>query len=140
MAKPKISYKIVSYGIYEGWDKNSKDLPKIKKFCETLPAKIGIEFGYVLNIKKAKGKKIYYRIEHPPFPDDNGNEAPPFTGELYVRTNDWFFFLGDTIWEPVENKIGVWRLITSLENENIADKSFSLVDETEIDLKQEDIR
>ena len=93
----------------------------------------------MLNIKKAKGKKIFYRIEHPPFPDDSGNEAPPFTGELYVRTNDYYFFLGDTVWEPVENKIGTWRLITRLENDVIADKSFSLVDETEFDLQQEDV-
>ena len=135
MAKPKIVCKMVSYGVYKGWDKNSKDLPKITKFCDTLPAKIGIEFGYVLNIKKAKGKKLFYRIEHPPFLDDNGIESPPFIGELYVRTNDWQFFLGDTIWEPAENKIGIWRLITKLEGDVIADKSFSLVDETEINLK-----
>ena len=38
-----------------------------------------------------------------------------------------------------ENKIGTWRLITRLENDVIADKSFSLVDETEFDLQQEDV-
>ena len=108
MPKPKFTWKIVSYGIYVNWDRDSKDLPDIVKFSETIPARIGVEFGYILNIKKAKGKKLYFCIEHPPFTDEKGDVMPSFSGELYVRTNDWHFFLGDTIWEPVHDKVGEW--------------------------------
>ena len=114
MAKAKISWEMDSWGIYKNWDKSSKVLPKIIKFTETIPARIGIEFGYVLKIKKAKGKKLYYCIEHPLFLDDKGNISPPFDGEIYVKSNDWDFYLGDSIWEPTHDKIGTWRLITKL--------------------------
>ncbi len=127
MAKPKAQCKLISYGIYDGWDRNSKSLPQITDFRREVPARIGIEFGYVLNFKKAKGKLLSYCIEHPPFPDKHGEPAPPFTGEEYVRANDWSFYLGDTVWEPVEDKIGTWRLITELEGRVVADETFSLV-------------
>ena len=129
MAKPKTHSKLISYGIYDGWDRNSKSLPQIKEFRREVPARIGIEFGYILNIKKAKGKLLSYCIEHPPFLDKHGEVAPPFTGDEYVRTNDWNFYLGDTVWEPAEDKIGPWRLITELENRTVADETFTLVPE-----------
>lgn len=135
MAKPKIQYKLMSYGIYDGWDRNSKSLPQIKDFRREVPARIGIEFGYVLNIKKAKGKLLSYCIEHPPFLDKHGEVAPPFTGEEYVRTNDWNFYLGDTVWEPIEDKLGVWRLITELEGRIVADETFTLVPDQEQEIE-----
>ena len=91
------------------------------------PARVGIEFGYILNIRKARGKKLQYTIEHPPFTDEDGEIMPPFTGEMFVRSNDWDFFLGDSIWEPVETKMGPWRLITELEGKVIADRTFHIV-------------
>jgi len=127
MAKPKAHCKLVSYGIYDGWDRGSKSLPQITDFRREVPARIGIEFGYILNFKKAKGKLLSYCIEHPPFLDKHGEVAAPFAGEEYVRTNDWNFYLGDTVWEPAEDKIGTWRLITELEGRTVADETFSLV-------------
>ncbi len=127
MAKAKITWEMDSWGIYKNWDKASRDLPKITKFTDTVPARLGIEFGYIVNIKKAKGKKLYYCIEHPPFLDDDGNIAPPFDGEIYVKTNDWDFYLGDSIWQPVHDKIGAWRMITTIDDLLLADKSFSIV-------------
>lgn len=127
MAKPKTHCKLVSYGIYDGWDRDSKSLPQIVNFSRDVPARIGIEFGYILNFKKGKGKLLSYCIEHPPFLGKHGEVAPPFTGEEYVRTNDWNFYLGDTVWEPVEDKIGNWRLITSLEGRVVADETFTLL-------------
>ncbi len=129
MAKVKFTWKVVSYGIYENWDTQSKDLPDIVKFSNMIPARIGIEFGYILNIKKAKGQKLNFCIEHPPFTDDDGEVMPPFTGELFVRTNDWHFFLGDTIWEPVADKIGDWRLTTMIDGMMLADKTFSITED-----------
>lgn len=131
MAKPKITWELSSWGIYRNWDRDSRELPEIVKFSEKIPARLGIEFGYILHLKKAKGKKIAFTIEHPPFPDDSGEVAPPFTGEVYVRSNNWEFFLGDTIWEPVHDKIGTWRLTVKLDGKIIADKSFSIVPDDE---------
>ncbi len=122
---------MTSYGIYKNWDKGSKELPEIEKFSDTIPARLDIEFGYILNIKKARGKELHFCIEHPPFTDAADELMPPFTGKLYVRTNDWHFFLGDTIWEPVFDKIGPWRLITTMDGQVLADKTFSIVPDFE---------
>ncbi|NCD35089.1 MAG: DUF3859 domain-containing protein [Spartobacteria bacterium] len=130
MAKPKTTCRMLHYGIYDHWDKTSKDLPHIKKISTIIPARLDIEFGYVLNIKKARGKKLHYCIEHPPFTDENNAIRPPFTGDLYVRDNDWDFFLGDTIWDPVSDKIGTWRLTTTIDGILVADQSFSITPDT----------
>ena len=127
MAKPKITWEIETYGIYTGWDKESKKLPQVVKHTQTIPARIGIEFGYILSIKKAKGKKLSFCIDHPSFCDEWGNVMPPFTGEVYVRANQWEFFLGDTIWEPVHDKVGDWRLTISMDGQILSDKTFQVV-------------
>lgn len=129
MAKRKTTHRVVNYGIYDGWDRDAKTLPKLLKVSENVPARAETEFGYVLNIKGARGKVLEYCIEHPPFEDENGKVAPPFDGELYVRTNDWDFFLGDKVWEPVEDKVGEWRLITRIEGEVLEDRTFVVVPE-----------
>jgi hypothetical protein len=64
----------------------------------------------------ARGGKITFRIEH-----------PPFVGELYVKINDFRFFLSDTVWAPVEDKRGAWRLITWLDGDKVADETLDLV-------------
>ena len=129
MAKPKTTWKMTSWGIYTAWDRESKELPEVKEFTQKIPAEPGVEFGYILQIKKGKGKQIRFRIDHPPFWDDSGQPAPSFTGEVYIRSNEWSFFLGDTIWEPVHDKCGPWRLIAELDGEIMADKTFELVQE-----------
>ncbi len=116
----------MNWGIYTQWEREARELPRIKKMTFDVPAELGIEFGYILRIRKGKGKKIAFRIEHPPFPDKNGDPAPHFTGEIYIRSNDWNFFLGDTVWEPVNNKVGPWRLVAEIEGKTIADKTFLL--------------
>jgi hypothetical protein len=130
MAKPKITWKIQSWGLYTAWDRQARVLPEIQEFTDKIPALPGVEFGYILQIKKARGKQIHFTIEHPPFLDKDDQPTPPFTGEVYVRSNDWQFFLGDTIWEPVEDKCGPWRLIVALEGEVMADKTFLIVEES----------
>jgi hypothetical protein len=54
-------------------------------------------------------------------------EPPPFAGEFYVKINDFRFFLGDTVWAPVEDKRGAWRLITWLVGDKVADETLNLV-------------
>ncbi len=57
MAKAKPVVSIETYGIHTTWDAKSKHLPKIKTFTTDVPAEIDIEFGFTVNIKKARGEK-----------------------------------------------------------------------------------
>ena len=106
MGKPKFTFKTESYGLYSKWDRNSKELPKIIKFTTEIPAIVDNEFGYILRIKKGKGLKLQYSINHPNIPDENNKPMAPFTGEVYISSNDFMFYIGDCIWEPAENKTG----------------------------------
>ncbi|MBU2871708.1 DUF3859 domain-containing protein [Colwellia sp. E2M01] len=126
MAKTKPEFSMKSYGIYSEWDANSKDLPKIKKFTTEIPAEIDIEFGYIINVKKGKGCKLNFILHHPDVLDEKGQVMAPFEGEVYVKTNDWDFFLGDTIWEPIDDKVGPWRIVIEYQGRNIADKTFNI--------------
>ena len=67
MAKKKIEVEMYSYGEYTQWNKESKALPQLVEITDRIAAKDGTEFGYVLYVKKAKGKRIFFRIEHPSF-------------------------------------------------------------------------
>lgn len=126
MPKKKLEVKIKSYGIYSQFDRESKQLPQIQEFTTKIPAEIGIEFGYILNIKKARGEKLSFLIEHPPFLDSQGEITPPFTGEIYIRSNDFNFFLGDTVWEPAYDKVGPWTLKTFWNDTLIAEKTLQI--------------
>lgn len=127
MAKKKIDIKIKSYGIYSQWDRSSKELPKLRKVTTDIPAELDVEFGYILHIKGGKGTLLEFIIKHPPFIDlKTGNIAPNFEGEHYVNSNDWTFFLGDTIWEPVEDKIGMWEVIVFMDGKEVANKKFAV--------------
>lgn len=127
MAKKKPEVTMHSYGLYDGWDRDSKDLPNLVKITTEIETELDIEFGYILRIQHARNSKITFRIEHPPFKDSSGKVAAPFDGELYVKTNDFRFFLGDTIWAPVEDKKGTWRLITWLDGQQVADKTLTMI-------------
>ncbi|WP_096085367.1 DUF3859 domain-containing protein [Agaribacterium haliotis] len=126
MPKSKTEVKLVSYGIYSQWDSESKDLPKLLKFTTDIPAEIDIEFGFIVNIKKAKGKQLHYCIKHPGILDENGQLRAAFRGTVYVRDNNWSFFLGDTIWPPIADKLGAWHLSLELDGKLIAEKTFEI--------------
>jgi hypothetical protein len=127
MAKKKPEITMHSCGLYDGWDRESKELPNLVKMTTEIEVALGNEFGYILRIRNARNLKITFRMEHPEFLDSHGDPAPPFEGELYVKTNDFRFFLGDTFWEPLEDKKGEWRLITWLDGRKIADKTLTMV-------------
>ncbi|GGZ75045.1 DUF3859 domain-containing protein [Paraglaciecola chathamensis] len=127
MSKLRSFFEITSYGIYKHWDEKDKALPKIKTFTTDIPAELDIEFGFIINCKKAKGKKLRYCIFHPDIPDDKGDIMPPFEGDVYVENNDWDFYLGDTIWPPLENKLGDWRMTIELDEKVLAEKTFSVL-------------
>ncbi|MBI9016967.1 MAG: DUF3859 domain-containing protein [Phycisphaerae bacterium] len=129
MAKKKLQAKIVSYGIYTPWDRQSKRLPDILEYTTVVPNRLDIEFGYIINIKQGRGEKLTFCIEHPPFKNSAGDVAPAFTGEVYVRHSDFNFFLGDTIWAPVADKVGPWQLTTLWNDDIIAKKTINVVPE-----------
>ena len=115
-----------SYGTYSNWDADTKELPQIAEFTTRVRAELDVEFGFVVNIKGAKNQPLEYCIYHPDIPDANGVVRAPFDGTVYVKTNDWDFYLGDTIWAPVENKLGDWRMTLELGGKLIAEKTFEL--------------
>ena len=125
MAKQSPLVTMVSYGLYEPWDR--KSIPKLIRFTTEIPVALGHEFGYVLRIQKAKNSLIDFTMEHPSFKDDKGRKAAPFTGEQYVKQNDYLFFLGDTFWEPLWDKAGRWELVTRLDGREVARKAFEMV-------------
>jgi len=126
MAKRKPEIRIRSYGIYSGWNSDTKELPRIAEFTNRVPAEIDIEFGLVVNIQKAKNQELTYCIDHPGICDADGNTRAPFDGVVFIKTNDWDFYLGDTIWEPIADKIGNWRMTLKLNGKLIADKTFEV--------------
>ncbi|GGA73613.1 hypothetical protein GCM10011369_14230 [Neiella marina] len=133
MAKQKFSAQIISAGIYDGFDANSKALPKIKSFTRHVVAELDLEFGLIVNIKRAKGQQIHWCIEHPNLVDDEGLVMAPFEGDEYVADNDWNFYLGDCIWAPVDNKGGDWRMTIELADQLIVDETFDVeVDEYQV--------
>lgn len=120
-------FKINSFGEYSSWDRESKTIPKILDFTTEIKAEIGTEFGYVINIKKGKGETLTFKIDHPPFRNENGDLMPPFTGQQFIRTNDFEFYLGDCIWEPLDDKHGKWELTTWHEGKLVAQKTFNVI-------------
>lgn len=126
MSKLRTFFEITSFGIYQNWDPDSKALPQIRSFTTNIPAQLEIEFGFILSAKKAKGKRLDWAIYHPQICDEHGQTMPPFEGSEYVKNNDWEFYLGDTIWEPIEDKVGDWRMVIECDNKIVAEKTFSL--------------
>ncbi|MGI9472247.1 MAG: DUF3859 domain-containing protein [Rubripirellula sp.] len=126
MAKRKPDIRMRTYGIYTQWDSSSKTLPRIAEVTTRVPAEIDIEFGFVVNVKGAKNQELFYCIDHPGILDSAGKRRSPFDGTVYVKTNDWDFYLGDTIWAPVHDKLGEWRMTLELGGQLVAEKTFEL--------------
>ncbi len=125
-----------TWGIYSPWDSTAKRLPKIVHVTTHVPAEVDIEFGFVVNVKGGKNQELEYCIEHPGILDDAGNRRAPFTGTVYVKTNDWDFFLGDTIWNPIDDKLGEWRLTLEMRGTLVAERSFEVFLPTNPDVSE----
>ena len=126
MAKKKIEISIHSFGLYTPWKSKGKGIPKPIEFTTEIPITPDVEFGYVLNIKNGRREKITYRTEHPPFKDETGKVMPPFTGLEHINENNYLLFLGDTVWDPIEDKAGRWRITAYHNGKVVADKIFNL--------------
>ena len=128
MAKVKPVFSMTSYGIYSTWDEREKALPRVQSFTTDVNAELEIEFGYIINVKKGKGIKLSFFVYHPDVPDEHGNVMATFEGDVYVKNNDWDFYLGDTLWEPISNKLGNWRFVIKYGDKIVADKTFDICD------------
>ncbi|MEM8781822.1 MAG: DUF3859 domain-containing protein [Planctomycetota bacterium] len=126
MARKRPVVQEVSYGLYERFEERGKALPKLRTFTTAVPPEVGQEFGYILKIKHGRGLKIAFEIDHPRVPGKDGQVMPPFRGEVFVRTNDFDFFLGDALWEPVESLLGPWTLTTRLDGRVVAKRTFDV--------------
>lgn len=126
MSKLKADISIIYSGIFSQWDNSSDELPRLLQATVHVPGLIDTEFGFITRIKKAKNQILTYCIYHPDIPDDDGNIRPPFEGEVFIKENDWRFYLGDCIWAPVNNKLGNWRMTLTLNGKIIADKTFKV--------------
>ncbi len=125
-SKKKFAVRIISYGIYSKWDNSSRDIPKILEFSTIIPAIEGNEFGITLKIKGGKGARIKYIIRHPPFKNKNGELEMDYSGDQIVNSNDFTFFVGDSIQPPVKDKTGTWTITIMYENKTIAIKDFNV--------------
>lgn len=128
----KIDVKTVSWGLYAKWSNRCRELPKFLKFTTEIPARYEAEFGYILQIKNGKGKSLDYTVIHPPFCDDEGNVEPPFTGSIPIRGGEFEAYLGDTLWEPIEDKVGTWRVIAKIDGSVVEDKSFAILPDSSL--------
>lgn len=128
MVKRKPEIRMRTYGIYTKWDSESKELPKIREITTHVPAELHIEFGFIVQVKGAKNKELHYCIDHPGILDSEGRRRGPFDGTVYVKSNQWDFYLGDTIWEPIQDKIGDWHMWLELNGARVAEKTFEVFD------------
>lgn len=126
MGKRRPEFRMYSYGKYCKWDRESREIQKLLDFTTEIEAETGTEFGYVLHIKNGKGETIEFTIDHPPFKNIHGEPEPPFPGEQFIRTNDFKFYLGDCVWEPLEDKLGKWELSACYRGQMVAQKIFIL--------------
>lgn len=121
-----IEIELINFGIYQAWDKENSNLPRFIELTDSVPAELGVEFGMIVEIRKARGRYLDFEIDHPPFLGVDGTVEPPFTGTFRVKHNPFSFFLGDTIWEPVHDKKGDWRLSILLDETVLVTKTIKL--------------
>lgn len=124
--KPLPRVDIVSYGRYTKWDRESKKIPELVELTTIVKAELGVEFGMIIEIFQAKGRFLDFRIDHPPFENEHGEIESPFEGTHQIRTNPFTFFLGDTIWEPVDDKRGNWTMSVLMDGQKLAEKTITL--------------
>lgn len=131
MAKKRkaLVVKMESYGLYAKWSNRCKELPKFLKFTDSVPLRVESEFGFVLHIKGAKGMAVEYVVEHPKIVGEDGKLMPTFVGEIPIRDNESRVYVGDTLWEPLSDKKGVWRVVAKIEGTVYGDKRFTVVDD-----------
>ncbi|MEO0514830.1 MAG: DUF3859 domain-containing protein [Planctomycetota bacterium] len=133
MARKRPVIQEVSYGLYDRFEAEGKGLPRVREFTSAVPAVVGQEFGFVIKIKHGRGLRIDFEIDHPRILHrETGDVMEPFRGEVFVRDSDFDFFLGDALWEPIEQMIGEWTLSTKLDGKLVNRRTFEVVRPPEV--------
>ncbi len=127
MARRRPVISEVSYGLYSRFEAGGKGLPGVVRFTTAVPAVVGQEFGLIVKIKQGRGLLIDWEIEHPRVPSAEGGVMAPFMGSEYVRTQDYDFFLGDALWEPLIHMVGEWKLTVNLDRKTAAQRTFEVL-------------
>lgn len=127
MPKKKPQVTLANYGRYTTWNKKSREMPRLLEYTDVIEAIEGSEFGIIIEVDFAKGKILEFTIKHPPIKDEEENLLPHFKGELFVNSIHTKFFVGDGIWLPVDDKIGLWEVIIYLDNTIVISKKFKIV-------------
>jgi hypothetical protein len=127
---PKFKSEIMSYGLYAKWSNRCSELPKFLKFTTTIPARVDAEFGFIIKVVGAKGLKLNYKITHPVFNENDKHLNSPFRGELPIRSNSWEAYVGDTLWLPVDDKMGEWVVSASILGKEVGKKSFEIIEDS----------
>ncbi len=125
--KPLPKVIVISFGKYTKWDRDDPALPELVDLTTEVKAEVGVEFGMIVEIAQARGRYIDYKIDHPPFSDADGNIEPAFEGTVQIKYNPYSFFLGDTIWEPVKDKKGLWTMSVFMDEVLLASKTIHLI-------------
>ncbi|MGL1934759.1 MAG: DUF3859 domain-containing protein [Fibrobacterales bacterium] len=115
---------IESYGLYTGWDSHGGPLPRIVQYTTDIPIGPTSEFGILLLIKKCKNSMLTFTMEHPPW-KENGTMVPDFTGEAYIKSNEYRYYIGDRFCEPYEDKAGPWTIMVAIDGTQVATKTFN---------------
>jgi hypothetical protein len=105
---------------------NKKKLPELLKITDKIESIIDNEFGYIVEIRGAKNLILQYKIEHPPFKNEKGEIEPAFTGEYFIDSNNFKFYIGDCIWSPIEDKVGLWIMELFINKQLISKKTFEV--------------
>lgn len=132
MAKKELKATVINYGEYKIWNRTSKELPELIKISDSVKGKLNAEFGMIVQITGGKGETIAYTVEHPPFRNEKGNIEEPFIGEYFINSNDFKFYLGDSIWEPLYDKVGNWTFSVKYKNKIIAKKTILITSEADL--------
>ncbi len=131
MVKRKPEIRMRTYGIYTKWDSESKELPKIREITTRVPAELHIEFGFIIQVKGAKNQELYYCINHPGILDSEGRRREPFDGTVYVKSNEWDFYLRPTIRQPITDTLWYCHMCLDLNVEKVEEKTSEVFNSSE---------
>ncbi len=123
--------KLISRGLYTPFHRAGEDLPRLIEATRSVPASLDSEFGCIIEVRGGRGLTLAFTIEHPSFVDEKGETVPTFEGEFFIDANEYRMFVGDTLWEPLADKVGRWTIRVFIEKQAVIEEWFDVVMEDE---------
>lgn len=116
--------ELESYGRYEGFHGEGRDLPRIREFTTDIPCEEGALFGFAVHARRLKGARLLFRVERS---REGGPREVVDEREIRVRANDEPIYVGEFVSPPVEGCLGEWRLTLWNGETLLIDKTFHVV-------------